>query len=327
MAHIFVTGGAGYIGSTTCKHLYQSGHTVTVYDNLTTGHKEFVAFGDFIEGDLRDTPKLEYELRKRKVDGVIHFAANAYVGESMVKPDIYYDNNVGGALSLLKVMVKADIDSIVVSSSCAVYGQPDTLPITESTQLNPINPYGASKAMMERMCHDFGVAYGMRAVALRYFNACGTEPDYQLGERHDPEPHIIPRIFMAAEGAIDKFEIYGTDYATVDGTCVRDYIHVSDLASAHQKAFDYLNAGGSSFACNLGTGKGYSVKQIVEAVMRITNKAIPVEYKNRRMGDPAELVADVALAAERLGWRAEVSDIETIISSAWKWHLIEHQKA
>ena len=326
MAHILVTGGAGYIGSTTCKHLHQSGHTVTVYDNLSTGHKEFVAFGELIEGDLRDTKKLESTLKKHRIDGVIHFAGSAYIGESVERPDIYYDNNVGGTLSLLKAMVSANIFSIVVSSTCAVYGQPDILPITEGTQLNPINPYGASKAMIERICHDFGVAYGIRTVALRYFNACGTEADFQVGERHDPEPHIIPRIFMAAEGLIDSFEVYGSDYPTLDGTCIRDYIHVSDLAAAHQKAFDYLHSGGVSLSCNLGTGKGTSVKQILDVVKYVTNKAIPVKYKNRRIGDPAALVADASLANERLGWQSEYSDIETIISSAWQWHLMERQR-
>lgn len=326
MAHILVTGGAGYIGSTVCKQLHQSGHTVTVYDNLSTGHKEFVAFGELIEGDLRDTKKLESALKKHRMDGVIHFAGSAYIGESVERPDIYYDNNVGGTLSLLKAMVSANVFSIVVSSTCAVYGQPDILPITEGTQLNPINPYGASKAMIERICHDFGVAYGIRTVALRYFNACGTEADFQVGERHDPEPHIIPRIFMAAEGLIDSFEVYGTDYPTLDGTCIRDYIHVSDLAAAHQKAFDYLHSGGASLSCNLGTGKGTSVKQILDAVKYVTNKAIPVKYKNRRTGDPVALVADASLANERLGWQSEYSDIETIISSAWQWHLMERQR-
>lgn len=325
MAHILVTGGAGYIGSTTCKHLHQLGHAVTVYDNLSTGHKEFVAFGELIEGDLRDTQKLENALRNCKVDGVIHFAASAYIGESMIKPDIYYDNNVGGTLSLLKAMVNTSVNSIVVSSTCAVYGQPDILPITEATQLNPINPYGASKAMIERICHDFDVAYGIRSVVLRYFNACGTEADFLVGERHDPEPHIIPRLFMAAQGLIETFEVYGDDYPTSDGTCIRDYIHVSDLASAHQKAFDYLAAGGVSLNCNLGTGKGTSVKQILDAAKHATNKTIPVTYKSRRKGDPAILVADASLAKDKLDWRPEYSDLENIISSAWQWYLKEHQ--
>jgi UDP-glucose-4-epimerase GalE len=265
-------------------------------------------------------------MENRAIDGVIHFAASAYVGESVQRPDFYYENNVSGTLSLLKAMVAARVGKIAVSSTCAVYGQPDRLPITEATALEPINPYGASKAMMERMCRDFGSAYGLRTVALRYFNACGSEPDLEVGERHDPEPHIIPRIFMAADGKIGQFDVYGTDYATPDGTCIRDYIHVQDLAIAHQKAIDYLIAGGETFSCNLGTGRGLSVKQMVNSAKRVTNRDIPVNYKPRRPGDPDQLVADPSLAGEKLGWIAEHSDIEQIMSSAWRWYKLEKQR-
>ncbi|WP_417679879.1 UDP-glucose 4-epimerase GalE [Roseibium sp.] len=325
MAKILVTGGAGYIGSTTCKLLNRSGHEVIVYDNLSTGHSELAKFGKLVIGDIRETSKLAEMMSAEKIEAVIHFAASAYVGESVTNPSFYYDNNVGGTLSLLKAMTEAGVSSIVVSSTCAVYGQPDRMPIDETTSLDPINPYGASKAMMERICWDFGTAYGIRAVALRYFNACGTEPELEVGERHDPEPHVIPRILMAADGVIDSFDIYGTDYPTADGTCIRDYIHVSDLASAHVRAYDYLAAGNSSFACNLGTGKGLSVRQILESAKRITNREITVLNKPRRPGDPAELVANPSQAYETLGWRAEHSDIETIMSSAWSWYRQEAQ--
>jgi len=319
MARILVTGGAGYIGSTTCKALYAEGHEVTVYDNLSTGHEEFLIFGDFVRGDIRETHKLEHELRSRGIEGVIHFAAKAYVGESMVNPSIYYENNVLGSLSLLQAMRAAGIRLLVFSSSCAVYGQPEQVPIKEDTMLKPMNPYGASKAMVERMCADFGEAYGLNTGILRYFNACGTEHDLLVGERHDPEPHIIPRLLMAASGEIDCFEVFGNDYETEDGTCVRDYVHVSDLADAHVLAFNRLYSGGSSFTCNLGTGIGFSINQLISSAATTVGRGIPISYKKRRGGDPACLVSDPSNAAKLIGWTPKYSDIYTIMVSAWAW--------
>ena len=325
MARFLVTGGAGYIGSTTSKQLAAAGHAVTVYDNLSTGHAEFVKWGDLVRGDIRDTDLLRETLRSRDIEGVVHFAASAYVGVSMVDPGAYFDNNVVGALSLLKAMRDAGTNVLVVSSTCAVYGQPETLPIVEGTPKAPLNPYGASKLFMERMCADFEVAHGIRTSALRYFNACGTEPELECGERHDPEPHLIPRVLMAAEGEIGALRIFGTDYPTPDGTCIRDYIHVVDLAAAHIKALDYLLNGGASLACNLGTGTGVSVKQIVEAAGRVTGRPIPVENHPRRSGDPAQLVAGPDLARKVLKWSPQCSDIDTVLDSAWQWFRRERR--
>jgi UDP-arabinose 4-epimerase len=321
--NILVTGGAGYIGSTSCKLLRAKGNTVTVYDNLSTGHADFAKFGDLVVGDIRDSENLASVMTSRRIETVVHFAASAYVGDSVVDPGFYYDNNVGGTISLLKAMVKASVKSIVVSSTCAVYGQPERMPISETTSPSPVNPYGASKLMMERICTDFGAAHGTRSVALRYFNACGTEEELEVGERHYPEPHLIPRLLMAADGTLQHFEIYGTDYPTDDGTCIRDYIHVSDLADAHARAVDYLISGGSSMACNLGTGRGYSVRQIVDAARHITNREIPVREMARRPGDPAELIAMPSVAKSVLGWDAVHSDIDRIMTSAWDWYLKE----
>lgn len=320
MAKIVVTGGAGYIGSTTCKLLAAAGHDVTVYDNLSTGHRDMVLWGRLVEGDIRDTDRLAATLRETEADAVVHFAARAYVGESVADPGRYYNNNVAGTLSLLEAMRQAQVMRLVVSSTCAVYGQPEVMPISEVTPVNPINPYGASKLMMERMCADFEVAHGIRTVALRYFNACGTEAGLEVGEIHDPEPHVIPRILMAADGVLEAFEVFGTDYATADGSCIRDYIHVADLADAHCRAVDHLVAGKPSLVCNLGTGSGQSVFQLIEAARRVSNHDIPVRHHARRPGDPAELVADAARAREVLGWEPGHSDIDTIMQSAWAWY-------
>lgn len=325
MSRVLVTGGAGYIGSVTCKRLAEAGNPVTVYDNLSTGHRDFVQWGDLDEGDIRDTERLTRVLVDRRIDAVVHFAASAYVGDSVTDPGAYYDNNVVGTLSILKAMRDAGVGQIVVSSTCAVYGQPDRMPITEDTAKNPINPYGATKLVMERMCADFESAHGIRTVALRYFNACGADLELDTGERHDPEPHLIPRIFMAVDGEIPGLDVYGSDYPTPDGTCVRDFIHVTDLADAHARAVSYLGAGGASEACNLGTGQGLSVRQVLDAAGMVTNRAIPFEYRDRRPGDPAELVANADRAREVLGWVPRFSNIDTIIDTAWRWHRQERQ--
>lgn len=325
MARILVTGGAGYIGSTTCKVLADRGHRVTTFDNLSTGHAELVRWGELVVGDLRDAEALATAMRVHRIEAVVHFAARAYVGESVREPGLYYDNNVVGTLRLLEAMRSTGVKRLVVSSSCAVYGQPSQVPIVESTPTNPINPYGASKAMMERVCADFAHAYGIQYAALRYFNACGTEADLATGEWHDPEPHVIPRLLMAATGEIDAFEIFGADYPTEDGTCIRDYIHVSDLADAHARAIERLDGEGAPIICNLGTGQGLSVRQLVEAASAASGRDIPVRSMPRRPGDPAQLVADPRHALEVLGWTARHSDVATIMSSAWQWHLLQRE--
>ena len=326
MTRFLITGGAGYIGSHTAKLLAGAGHEVITYDNLSRGHRDLVRWGPLVEADLRDTTLLREALRWSKPDAVIHFAAFAYVGESVERPEIYYDNNVNGTLSLLRAMTGSGTQNLIVSSTCATYGQPDRMPITEETPQAPLNPYGQSKLMMELMCADFATAHGLHYMALRYFNACGCDPDGQTGERHDPEPHLIPRALMAADGEIDRLDVFGDDYATPDGTCVRDYIHVVDLASAHMAAAFHLMDGGASGALNLGTGRGISVREIIDATARVTGKRVPYRIAPRRAGDPAALVAATAKANAILDWKARYSDIDTIISTAWNWHQMERRQ-
>jgi UDP-glucose-4-epimerase GalE len=318
--NILVTGGAGYIGSTTCKLLASHGSNVTTYDNLSTGHAELVRWGELVNGDIRDTARLAGAMSERRIDAVIHFAARAYVGESVAQPGLYYDNNVAGTLSLLEAMRRAGVGRLVVSSSCAVYGQPENRLIDETTPIAPLSPYGASKAMMERICTDFGRAHGIRFAALRYFNACGTDPELETGEWHDPEPHVIPRLLMAATGELSAFGIFGTDYPTEDGTAVRDYIHVADLADAHWRAVQRLEEAEAPIVCNLGTGRGVSVRQLVDAASAVAGRAIATKEMPRREGDPAQLVADASAAKHVLGWAPRYSDLPTIMQTAWAWH-------
>ena len=323
MGRFLVTGGAGYIGSHTAKMLAKTGHEVLVYDNLSRGHRDLVKWGHLVEADLRDTVVLREAMRWFRPQAVIHFAAFAYVGESVTNPHMYYDNNVGGTLSLLKAMTEARVSNLIVSSTCATYGQPDRMPITEETPQRPINPYGHSKLMMEQLCRDFDQAHGIHYMALRYFNACGCDPDGETGERHDPEPHLIPRALMAAAGAIDALDIFGSDYSTPDGTCIRDYIHVNDLATAHIAGAMYLMDGGKSDAVNLGTGNGASVKQVLDAAAHVAGRPVPHRMSPRRAGDPAELVAAVGKARSLFNWQAGNSDLDQIISSAWNWYVKE----
>jgi UDP-glucose-4-epimerase GalE len=320
MTRILVTGGAGYIGSHTCKLLAREGFEVAVVDNLSRGHRDFVKWGPLIEADIRDTALMREALRWFRPEAVIHFAAFAYVGEATANPGLYYNNNVAGTLSLLQAMREAGIGNIIVSSTCATYGQPDAVPITEDEAQKPINPYGATKLVMEQMCRDFEAAHGLRWVALRYFNASGCDIDGQVGERHDPEPHLIPRIMMAVDGEIGALEVFGTDYPTPDGTCIRDYIHVADLASAHVRAARHLMEGGASDAFNLGTGHGSSVLELIAAGERATGRPVPYTTAPRRDGDPARLVADPAKARRVLDWQAGNSDLDVILATAWAWH-------
>lgn len=315
---ICVTGGAGYIGSHTCKLLAHSGHEVYVYDNLSTGHRDAVKWGEFFHGDIRDTQNLRAFLKKIRPDGIIHFAAHAYVGESVQNPGKYFSNNVGGSLSILEAMRDENVPAIVVSGTCAVYGQPESVPIREDCPPAPLSPYGASKLFMERMLSDFERAHGLSWMSLRYFNAAGSSPEGEIGERHDPETHLIPRVIQAALGQLDAIDIFGDDYPTPDGTCIRDYIHVDDLAKAHLLAIEHLARGNPSMALNLGTGKGHSVREIIDGVSRLAGKAVPARVRGRRAGDPAELVADPRKAGEILGWKAEKS-MEQSLEDAWNF--------
>ena len=316
---ILVTGGAGYVGSHACKALAGAGYRPVVYDNLSRGHREAVRWGPFVEGDLHDGARLAAALSTHQVAAVMHFAAFAYVGESVADPEIYYANNLGGTLALLDAMRKTNVETIVFSSTCAVYGVPENLPIRETTAKAPLNPYGETKLAIERALHWYAAAYGMRYAALRYFNAAGADPDGEIGEDHEPETHLIPLVLRAALGRGEPVEIYGTDYPTPDGTAIRDYIHVSDLAEAHLRALGHLAAGGDSAALNLGTGRGCSVREVIAAVERIGGRKVPQREVARRPGDPPELVADPALARSRLGWQPHHSDLDTIICTALAW--------
>jgi UDP-arabinose 4-epimerase len=321
MQNILITGGAGYIGSHTAKAIKKAGFTPVVYDNLSRGHKELVKFGPLVVGDLSDTEKLAATLNEYQPMACIHFAAFAYVGESVVDPGLYYRNNVLGSLNLIEALLKGGVNKIVFSSTCATYGQPDVEFITESTPQKPINPYGHSKLMVEQILKDFDVSHGLKSVALRYFNACGADAEGDIGEMHDPEPHLIPRIIMAAQGRIHHIDVMGTDYPTPDGTAVRDYIHVSDLATAHVQAMAYLLNGGASDVFNLGTGQGHSVKQVIAAVKRASNREVPVVYAPRRAGDPAHLVADNNKAKRMLGFDPRYMEIEEAVRTAYVWHV------
>lgn len=317
---VLVVGGAGYIGSHTCKALSGAGHEVVVFDNLCYGHRELAKWGPLIKGDLASRSDLEQVFSQHQIDGVIHFAAYAYVGESVLEPGKYYQNNVAGTLNLLDAMRAADVNNVVFSSTCATYGMVTSVPIAESTEQKPINPYGHSKLMVEQILKDYGHAYGLKSVALRYFNACGDDPDGETGEWHDPETHLIPLAIRAGLGQHGALKVFGTDYPTPDGTAIRDYIHVCDLALAHISALEYLDSGGDTDQFNLGTGKGYSVHEIIGAIGKISGREVPHEIAPRRAGDPAELVADASRAREILGFSTQHSDLETIITTAWNWH-------
>ena len=318
--NILVTGGAGYIGSHTCKALAEAGHTVVVYDNLSTGHRDLARWGDFVHGDIGDYAALAACIRRHRPDGVIHFAAWAQVGESVSNPGKYFANNVGGTLQLLSAMRDQGVGAIVVSGTCAVYGEPEEQPITENCPANPINPYGASKLFMERMLADFAVAHGLRWMSLRYFNAAGADALAEAGERHMPETHLIPRMLMAVDGSAPPLQVFGDTYATPDGTCIRDYVHVTDLARAHVSGIGHCLSGGQSAAVNLGTGKGLSVFDIIKAAREVLGKDVPYAIGPKRPGDPPVLTADYSLARALLGWQPQCSDAHSILASAWRWH-------
>ena len=317
---VLVTGGAGYIGSHACKVLARAGYRPVVFDNLSRGHREVVRWGPLVEGDLADRARLAAALEQNQVSAVMHFAAYAYVGESVADPGMYYRNNLGGTLSLIEAMRESGVDRIVFSSTCATYGTPDSVPIQETAQQLPVNPYGETKLAIERALHWYGQAYGLRSVSLRYFNAAGADPDSETGELHEPETHLVPLVLQTALGQRPQIDIYGTDYPTPDGTAIRDYIHVQDLADAHLRALEHLGAGGASAALNLGTGHGHSVREVVRVAEAISGRRIPCRETARRPGDPPVLVADPRLAVEVLGWRPRMSDLDTIIRTALAWH-------
>ncbi|WP_050929461.1 UDP-glucose 4-epimerase GalE [Aestuariivita boseongensis] len=313
---VVVTGGAGFIGSHTCKLLRETGYQPITVDNLRTGHADAVKWGLFEKLDVRDTEGLVGLFEREQPVAVVHFAAAAYVGESVANPGLYYDNNVTGMTSLLAACARSGVSKVVFSSSCATYGIPETLPISEDTPQCPINPYGRTKLICEGMLSDFEIAHGIRSVALRYFNAAGADPSGELSERHDPETHLIPLALMAAAGTRPPLQVFGTDYPTPDGTCIRDYIHVSDLAAAHVAALRHLQAGKSSAAFNVGTGQGHSILEIAAAIKAVFGKDLPWNAAARRAGDPPTLVADTRRAAQELGFKATHSDLAQILRDA-----------
>jgi UDP-glucose-4-epimerase GalE len=317
---ILVAGGAGYIGSHTCKALARAGHLPVVIDNLSTGNEWAVRWGAMVRGNIGDQELVAKVLRDEKIDAVMHFAASAYVGESMSQPQKYFQNNVVNSLSFLDAMRKTGVTNIVFSSSCATYGKPVYLPLDESHPQIPVNPYGDSKLFVEKVLRWYGEAYGMRWAALRYFNAAGADVDAEIGESHDPEPHLIPLVIQAAMGDRPVVGISGTDYATPDGTAIRDYIHVEDLAQAHILAMQHLASGHQSGAFNLGTGRGYSVREIIAAVERHSGQSVPISEEGRRAGDPDCLVAGAERASQILGWRPS-RGLDSIIATAWAWEL------
>ncbi len=318
---VLVTGGAGYVGSHACAALAAKRIEVVVFDNLERGRRDFVQWGELIVGDLCDAAAIAAAVERVRPDAVIHFAALAYVEESTRRPDLYYRNNVEGTLNLLNAMRHAGVDVMVFSSTCATYGAPARLPIPEDHPQSPINPYGASKVMVERILKDFDRAYGMRHASLRYFNAAGADPEGRIGEAHVPETHVIPLALEAAIGDRRAFQIFGVDYPTADGTAIRDYVHVADLADAHVLALERLTSGGASLTLNLGTGAGVSVREVVDAVTRVTGVRLAPQERPRRAGDPPVLVSDTRRARELLGWSPQRSDITRIVSDGWAWRL------
>jgi len=317
---VLVTGGAGYIGSHTVAELLDQGREVVVLDNLQKGHQKALLGGRFYQGDLRDNDFLDKVFSSEKIDSVIHFAAESLVGESMQEPYKYYHNNVYGTLNLLGKMKQYGVGRIVFSSTAAPYGEPESTPILETDKTNPTNTYGETKLAMEKMMKWFDNAYGIRYVALRYFNAAGAHPSGKIGEDHSPESHLIPIVLQVVLGKREYISIYGDDYPTPDGTCIRDYIHVSDLSVAHLLALERLEKGGESTVYNLGSGQGFSVREIIEEARRVTGHPIPQVIAPRRAGDPAVLVASSRKIKEELGWKPRYEDVATIISTAWEWH-------
>ena len=317
---VLVTGGAGYIGSHTAKALAHAGWEPVVLDDLSMGHRGAVRWGPFVHGNVGNRDLLRQVIGEHRVEGVIHFAACAYVGESVNEPRKYFQNNVANTLALLEVMMDAGVERIVFSSTCATYGLPESPAIGEDHPQRPVNPYGESKLFIERVLHAYGHAYGMRWIDLRYFNAAGADPDGELGEDHDPETHLIPLIAAAALGQRPCIDVFGTDYPTPDGTAIRDFVHVTDLADAHVRALRHLKDGGDSVALNLGTGAGHSVREVIATVEQVGRRSVPVREASRRPGDPPALVADARRAQTVLGWHPQYAALDVIVRTAWDWH-------
>lgn len=320
MSEILIVGGAGYIGSHMGKYLHKKGLKPVVLDNLSLGHREAVKWGPLYEGELNDKKLLDEIFESHDIKAVMHFAAFCYVGESVTQPLKYYQNNVAATLGLLSSMLDHNIDKLIFSSTCATYGEPDKLPISESENQQPINPYGRSKLMMENILDDLDTAHDMKSVCLRYFNAAGADPEGELGEDHDPETHLLPLVLRTALGQQQKLTVFGNDYPTEDGTCIRDYIHITDLAQAHYLALRHLLARGNSKKYNLGNGSGYSILDAITTANRITGKDIEYVFADRRPGDPAVLVGSAEKAIRELGWKPEFNTLETILETAWNWH-------
>ncbi len=317
---VLVAGGAGYIGSHTAKLLHQRGYHPVVVDNLVRGHRWAARWGTFVQADLGDKETVKRVLVEHRIRAVMHFAAFAYVAESVRDPAAYYRNNVATTLALLEAMVEVESELFIFSSTCATYGEPEVVPIPEDHPQRPINPYGRTKLVVEQMLADFETAYGLRHVNLRYFNAAGADPDGEIGEAHDPETHLIPLVIEVALGRRPHIAVFGTDYPTPDGTCIRDYIHVTDLAEAHVLALEHLLNGGQSRSYNLGNGQGYSVREVIDTVRRVTGRPVPELEAGRRWGDPAVLVGSSQRIRNELGWKPRFADLETIVQTAWRWH-------
>jgi UDP-arabinose 4-epimerase len=317
---ILVSGGAGYIGSHTCKALAGAGYLPVVLDNLSTGHRSAVKWGPLLVADIADRARVKRGLKEFGIKAVIHFAAHAYVEESARQPEKYFDNNVTKTLALLDGLIEAGVSKFVFSSSCATYGIAKAIPISENHPQEPVNPYGASKLFVEKILHWYERAHGIRHMNLRYFNAAGADPDGEIGEDHDPETHLIPLVIATAQGINPALEIFGTDYDTLDGTAVRDYVHVCDLARAHVHALDYLLNGGPSASVNLGTGRGQSIRDVISTVEAISGRTVPFVESSRRVGDPATLIANAKLGQKLLRWTPDKSDLRTIVRTAWEWH-------
>ena len=318
---ILIVGGAGYIGSHMVKLLATAGHEVVTLDNLSYGYRDAVKYGEFVQGDLGDDKILDSIFHDGSIDAVMHFAGFIQVGESMTKPSMYYQNNVSNTLILLDAMLRHQIKNFIFSSTAAIFGEPDYTPIDEKHNKQPINPYGHTKLMIEQVLDDYDEAYGLHSTCLRYFNAAGADPDGELGERHVPETHLIPLILQAASGRRDDIKVFGDDYATDDGTCVRDYIHINDLCDAHLLALELMIKNNKSARFNLGNGKGFSVKQVIDVAKKVSGKDFKVTMEPRRAGDPAVLVADANLATQTLNWQPKLAQLEDIVRTAWNWEI------
>ena len=318
---ILIVGGAGYIGSHMVKQLANAGHDVVTLDNLSYGYRDAVKYGEFVQGDLGDDKVLDSIFNDGSIDAVMHFAGFIQVGESMTKPSMYYQNNVANTLILLDAMLRHQVKNFIFSSTAAIFGEPDYIPIDEKHNKQPINPYGHSKLMIEQVLDDYDEAYSLRSTCLRYFNAAGADPDGELGERHIPETHLIPLILQAASGRRDDIKIFGDDYATDDGTCVRDYIHINDLCDAHLLALELMIKNNKSARFNLGNGKGFSVKQVIDVAKEVSGKDFKVTIEPRRAGDPAVLVADALLATKELNWQPKFAELKDIVETAWNWEI------